>query len=121
MRFSGASVVLVTSTGTLLVRADDNRRETMTKAKPASELPWEVVKEIVCWSPSDDELEEVAVCTKLAHCKADASYIAHAANAYPKLVEALKRIVSLTDGYPLLKAEMDIPLATDLLRELGEL
>jgi hypothetical protein len=38
-----------------------------------------------------------------------------------RLVEALKYLVSKSNGYPLLQAEMDIPLATSLLRELGEL
>ena len=43
----------------------------------------------------------------------DAAYIAHAANAYPKLVEALREVIA---G----RYEADASRARALLRELGE-
>ena len=49
----------------------------------------------------------------------DAAYIAHAANAYPKLVEALREIVDPTGGWTNLRVD-NAKAAADLLRSLGE-
>ena len=48
-----------------------------------------------------------------ADCDQDAAYLCHAANAYPKLVEALQRLLAPHTSTAMLKAN-------DLLRELGE-
>jgi hypothetical protein len=69
-----------------------------TPLSPATALPWK------CWQSLDDNSENVAnrenafVCEvgKIASdtdsdaIRADARYIVHAANAYPKLIEALR-------------------------------
>ena len=65
------------------------------KHVPATPLPWDAVEDLQ---------------------KEDADYIVHAANAYPKLIEALQLAL------PLLENE-DYPEAQDLvalLRSLGE-
>lgn len=50
----------------------------------------------------------------------DARYIVHAANNYPKLVEALRNYVEAL-SVPLHKAVLDGTTGRELLRELGEL
>lgn len=83
----------------------DNRRflaskeyEPSTSNKPASPLPWS--EDMFVAAPIPDQ---------------DAAYIAHACNAYPKLVEALRIIAH--NG-----PDDDSPqtLAAHILRELGE-
>ena len=76
---------------------------------PATPLPWIVNlrRHVVTADASQDA----------AHCKGsngveDAAYIAHAANAYPRLVEALRKVAI---GKPYAER------SADLLRELGEL
>ena len=81
--------------------------------KPGTPLPWEVDREIVLWQAGDDELEEVATASRLSACTHDAAYIAHACNAYPKLVEALKRRIT-TPG------ANEYAACGKLLQDLGE-
>jgi hypothetical protein len=52
-----------------------------------------------------------------AHCEKDAAYIVHAANSYPRLVEALKELLKDCDAD--LKP-MGLHPARVLLRSLGE-
>ena len=90
--------------------------------KPATALPWTVLKAREDMSASIAELDG-AYTNEPMHVN-DAVYIAHACNAYPKLVAAL---------LPLIEAlAMDVPdhfadkhaekvnAARALLRELGE-
>jgi hypothetical protein len=48
----------------------------------------------------------------------DAAYIAHAANAYPELVEALSKLLKHRDGQIVHRASLE--RAEALLRSLGE-
>ena len=50
----------------------------------------------------------------------DAKYIAHAANAYPKLVEALQKIIAVPEVARMAKGTDAMRVAHELLRELGE-
>lgn len=53
----------------------------------------------------------------------DMTYIAHAANAYPKLVKALRKVLDLADAHAGALKFDKTPVETDaeaLLRELGE-
>jgi hypothetical protein len=83
----------------------------MTKHTPATPLPWEHSMQYV---------QAVEGHMSLAHCYGggNSSYIAHACNAYPKLVEALRSFnvprIADDDCAPHLLA------ARALLRSLGE-
>jgi hypothetical protein len=90
------------------------------KHKPATPLPW-----FENWNnPQDGWIEgqsqQVVVLTGVQDgqdqddADKDAAYIAHAANAYPKLVRALYNIQRDV------RTRQDIEDARDLLRELGE-
>jgi hypothetical protein len=69
------------------------------------------VNNVVVWIGDGDEQEGIPL-------DLDAHYIAHAANAYPKLVEALKEAKSdLAESASLQAAYFN---ADALLRELGE-
>ena len=50
----------------------------------------------------------------------DAAYLAHAANAYPKLVEALRAIVAENEAAGSGNKSLTVADADILLRELGE-
>lgn len=91
--------------------------------KPATELPWDQLAHAVYEKNGD---KKVAQCTRTA----DASYVRHACNAYPKLVEALRVIAQKnaaedsTEGFNEW-GEADCfhqcrNEAAALLRELGE-
>lgn len=102
------------------------------KHQPASALPW-----IVGMSGEEiahtDEGEECDLFDSAAlphvpqrHVSADVSYAVHAANAYPKLVEALR---NLHAGWRDVPDDMQVPEclndgrfdeAAALLRDLGE-
>ncbi len=92
------------------------------KHAPATPLPWRI-------EPAAQQKPRVSI--KVAHAvllsdhaprmadvrlAQDAAYIAHAANAYPKLVEALKTELCACDEAS--AAHFQI---SSLLRELGEL
>lgn len=67
--------------------------------KPTTPLPWSVEKGDKIWSESDRSYPARA---QYAH--QDAAYIAHTANAYPKLVEELK---VLLDKYERIEARLN--------------
>jgi hypothetical protein len=104
--------------------------KTETKIKPATSLPWHEyeVAGINRWRIANSEYT-VASATSTGvreRDEANASYIAHAANAYPKLVEALRLIRDLTytdaEGPELRNQNArNHCRASDLLRELGEI
>lgn len=87
-----------------------------TKIRPATPLPWEVDEEAtICGNNS-----AVAFTRRResAYMDEDAAYIAHAANAYPKLVEALRALhKEAGDFYGTTK---NMRKARALLRQLGE-
>lgn len=74
--------------------------------QPATALPWTAYKANV--HALGHQVTSTAANPKREH---DAAYIAHAANAYPKLVAALHDYVSAHGGAK----------GTAILRELGEL
>ena len=88
--------------------------------KPATPLPWqygELSERVitpqgleVCAPPEDSDGEKQS--------RADLGYIVHAANAYPKLVHALRDIATTSKGYP--NASREGERASALLQELGE-
>lgn len=96
--------------------------------KPATPLPWHSAE---IETPLGDRLGNAYKLTRgeneIAIFRADGSrtqegdarYAAHAANAYPRLVEALKKVIGVYQD------ASDAPLyairAKKLLRELGEL
>ena len=103
----------------------------MTAQKPATALPWELSDQIASdgdrWIKGGDD-----VGTTVARIEGDdAAYIAHAANAYPALVAALRCAVEwetmmrekFGDRYPLdLRPSPNVRAvdARALLRSLGE-
>jgi hypothetical protein len=97
----------------------------MTKHTPATPLPWISAD---CYVEAKAALagRGIAGVGVIAETRnedspqaddANASYIAHAANAYPKLVEALRAVLA-KDGHGL-RTTGELP-ARALLRELGE-
>ena len=88
------------------------------KHSPATSLPW---AEPVNYGASKFEIQgrdcRLATIDKLP----DAAYIVHAANAYQKLVEALREI-SCLDGRVIgvNRDEYAKKVAEEILRELGE-
>ena len=88
------------------------------KHSPATSLPWDGP---VNYGVSKFEVQgphsRLATVDKLP----DAAYIVHAANAYPKLVEALRGIVEQVECMNAQGAfGADYDTARALLRELGE-
>jgi hypothetical protein len=95
--------------------------------KPATKLPWHIglkqaeriVYDATGWAVCNATVYHVK--EDADDCKKNAAYIAHACNAYPKLVEALREIVGSTPGGfagdPLIVARRS---AEALLAELGE-
>lgn len=96
-----------------------------TKHKPATPLPWESSRNSSNphngsgWRDVLSTGAEFSPCYVGEGIEADAAYIAHAANAYPRLVEALR---SLHDAYGKdSKSKAAALVGTrHLLRELGE-
>lgn len=81
------------------------------KQKPSTSLPWEPIKLPGHYGVVNEQ--DLRVCE--SQDSEDAAYIVHAANAYPKLVEALRNALR-GDKFKAI-AELE---AADLLRELGE-
>lgn len=79
--------------------------------KPATKLPWDQIAMAVFESHGE---KKVAQCSSTA----DASYVRHACNAYPKLVEVLKEAIAdlCNTGAP----QDWIENYTQFLDELGE-
>lgn len=111
--------------------------------KPATPLPWEFDAEpgsLSGWigQPDTEEREGTVVASPEPHgrmamsarknatkvrvlderSKQDAAYIVHAANAYPKLVEALRTLIDADREGALCNDQF--AAAIDTLRELGE-
>jgi uncharacterized iron-regulated membrane protein len=83
-----------------------------TKAKPATPLPWKLSGLYDIRGESQGE----PIISSTAHfseqtAEVNIAYANHAANAYPKLVEALRNV------HP---GMLHFDKITDLLRELGE-
>lgn len=72
------------------------------KHQPTTPLPW----------PNDENTDSA----RLMRGGRDAIYARHAANAYPKLVEALNKIADYSLGSKVQPAL----IAREMLRELGE-
>lgn len=106
------------------------------KHTPATPLPWEYEATIgdmsgwiaaaraeggVAARPEPHKMKAISerknatrVCVLDERSQQDAAYIAHAANAYPKLVRALSELVAFSPNQPTCDA------ARALLRSLGE-
>jgi hypothetical protein len=78
---------------------------------PATPLPWGHYKDIVSLDRGHSDDDYYLYCVE-----PDAAYIVHAANAYPKLVKALRQIAK-----PALGGKAQQYAAQAILRELGEL
>jgi hypothetical protein len=92
-----------------------------TKHKPATALPWSVAgfstSRVRGVHAASGKLRNVADFVEYVGDKGeDAAYATHAANAYPKLVEALRGILQGDGASWATRATV----ARDLLRELGE-
>ena len=82
------------------------------KQKPSTSLPWEPIKLPGHYGVVNEQ--DLRVCE--SQDSEDAAYIVHAANAYPKLVEALRLIVNdAHTGHYAVSQD-----ASAILRELGE-
>lgn len=110
-----------------------------TKHTPATPLPWRVIEErgnrpaIYVNGPlradrtADLNSRSIAKLYNLTGWQADAAYIAHAANAYPKLVEALLECVDAIEAADQPKSDLPewqrerVSNALALLRDLGEI
>ena len=92
-----------------------------TNHKPATPLPWRDEegdaggRHITADAKGDDAIACTYDESDFAAAAQDAAYIAHAANAYPKLVEALHDVLRQVKAY-----EGQHDRLRDLLRELGE-
>jgi hypothetical protein len=91
----------------------------MTKAQPATPLPWHYDSETVDVITESGEFiatslqPDSGVATQWEYD--DAAYIAHAANAYPKLVETIVQL-----AYSDMSAAVMRNRLRSILRELGE-
>ena len=91
--------------------------------KPATPLPWSIataahhVQLSAVSSGSALRTVEVLGFDRDANEK-DTAYLAHAANAYPKLVEALRQAIAADPSQA--KGDGHLSPAVALLRELGE-
>ena len=101
-----------------------------TKKAPATALPWRTGRDVGVMAGIDAEFDGVVWHVALAHHNAmygvdasasaeqNAAYIAHACNAYPLLVEALRRFAGRSDEDVNYFGRADE--ADHLLRSLGE-
>ena len=89
----------------------------MTNHKPATALPWKLC------GTNLDEFGSLDLNTGDyaggGYTPQDAAFIVHAANAYPKLVEALKALVEAVND-PDADSLYELAAAGSLLRSLGE-
>ena len=100
-----------------------------TKHKPATALPWHVTADPrptskqPCIATTAAGLPVILATVCGGQRVTNAAYIAHAANAYPRLVAALRKMIrtytpALTDATP--EEMFCFKEYTALLRELGE-
>ena len=96
-------------------------------AKPATPLPWfSMVDNVFAGDARDMKTTRFVADIQgpLEQRLKDATYIAHAANAYPKLVEALPQAIhalrASLRGVPVRNADEIIVGAENLLLSLGE-
>lgn len=96
----------------------------MPKHNPEMDLPWRAIKRDGAFQVLTDDNVRVASLNyahgvAAAHdCqRANADYIAHACNAYPQLVEALRKIARTPSAGNMAEARAS---AFQLLGELGE-
>jgi hypothetical protein len=96
-----------------------------TKHKPATALPWQKESPMqgIRGGEGSQHIYTAHASGNYKTREQDAAYIVHAANAYPKLVEALRHAIKEADGY--CDDEHGHPANTldaerALLRELGE-
>ncbi len=95
----------------------------MTAHKPATPLPWAAQPIGVAGKNNDIPISSIEPNVTDATHAQDAAYIAHACNAYPRLVEALRQALDfiadrsddLDEG-----EQHAVGSADALLRELGE-
>lgn len=91
--------------------------------KPATPLPWGeaegnfITASFVNDDPNTGEIIAEVPCQH-PHAKQNLAYLIHVANAYPKLVEALRLVCCAKNLDESIFAASD---GKDLLRELGEL
>ncbi len=85
------------------------------KNKPATALPWHDQRCSVWKLTGSPEVFGVAKCEQ----EADAAYIVHACNAYPKAIRAAQRALAALRalGHENVQGAKD---AAEILRELGE-
>jgi hypothetical protein len=99
---------------------------TMTKHTPATPLPWKPWTKRIhheIYAANDQIVAQVRQCEgPNGSTHQDAAYIAHAANAYPKLVAALRLAANGLDttGQTTKQSNDARNHARALLRELGE-
>lgn len=92
-----------------------------TNHKPATPLPWRVSSMgYLCNGNMALASTDASGGHVLSMAVADAEYTAHTANAYPKLVEALRTVIDSADSSISPEAFRREKLARALLRELGE-
>ena len=104
----------------------------MPKHAPATPLPWEVSPPEyeggvqICGVPLTSRTGPSIYSVDLGDCNGiserDGRYIAHAANAYPHLVEALRQLSAsdYTGHGHVLPSRAQVDAARALLRDLGE-
>lgn len=95
------------------------------KHQPATPLPWRVSPSLPAEVQQESGIHTIGIMGMDG--AVNARYIAHAANAYPKLVEALREIETINDESAGdcrrrmgTRRGNSIVVARDLLRELGE-
>ena len=88
----------------------------MTKHTPATPLPWSSFATDVHGPVPTERTHTRKTVANCGHAHKDAAYIAHAANAYPRLVEFAQGVAAM-NPHPSSDRGND---ARALLREIGE-
>lgn len=92
-----------------------------TKQKPSARLPWKVHRHATSGIEiGSEDLDGAGDYACNAYCAEDAEYIVRAANAYPKLVEALRNAHACLMNGQEVALGAGIIDAENTLRELGE-
>lgn len=97
------------------------------KHQPATALPWTVGPDMRgkerIFSPASDYEVARAMSRGARNARdrrTNRNYLAHAANAYPKLVDAIRRLIDIPEVAKIAKGTDAMRVARELLRELGE-